>query len=215
LTATAKDTADTQARIRTIIEDPALHEEARKVAAHLERMARPLGELPRKGHPRMYAAMQKLMVICKAPDFGESNSAVAKNLTEAWLKVYFEALEDLPEGALLSGVDAFIKSPDVRYGFPQPGTLRTYCEPFAIQMRMAAYRAKKASETKRGPKPKERTPEEREEIKRMATECLSGLKMKTLAPPPRRRGTPGQVAEAWRRIDDDLKARKAARSDDY
>jgi hypothetical protein len=60
-------------------------------------------------------------------------------------KLYIQALGDLPLEALRGGVAEYTTRADSEF-FPKPGPLRAICERYAVPLRMAASRAKRALE---------------------------------------------------------------------
>jgi hypothetical protein len=71
---------------------------------------------------------------------------------------YFAVLSELPTEAVLRGFADYDRLPDSRF-FPRPGQLLALCEPHARKLRIAAGRARMASE--KLPKPKPPTAEDK------------------------------------------------------
>ncbi len=136
LATTATDELDDRAaKINVIATDAALRQEATRVLPELERMqARPSNE-------QLYGALQPLLVVKRLPDFGKG--VEAEKLTQAWLAVYYTTLRKLPLAAVRPGV-AKVLEEHVYPDMPQPAEIFQAAEPFAIKIRTAHYRIKRA-----------------------------------------------------------------------
>jgi hypothetical protein len=64
---------------------------------------------------------------------------------EVFWGFYMDALGSLPGEALRRGVAEYVADPKSEF-FPKPGPLKAICERYAVPLRMAANRARKALE---------------------------------------------------------------------
>lgn len=129
---------DRDAMIQKIARTPALRREAMDLVGPVTKAA-----FAQPADQEIYAALQRLMLVCKMEDFGEGE--LGKRLEGQFLAQYYAALRDLPIEAIEAGVTAYMKAAQY-HRFPMPGELRKFMEPVAVQMRTAAYRLKKALE---------------------------------------------------------------------
>lgn len=138
--------------IHEICCNPLLLREAAVLAPLLAQATRGCGE------EQVRLALQPLILV-----YGVGEAA----RSPAFWRVYFKQLADLPAEALARGVDAYAGEADSHF-FPKPGPLKALAERFAVPIRKAAYRTKRAVEI--GPRrhPVERTPEEIEAVRSMA-----------------------------------------------
>lgn len=95
---------------------------------------------------------------------------------------YFDSLSDMPAEALIEGMKAWRDDPDSRF-LPYPGQFKGKCEPVAMKLRRAAYRAKLLAEAgnRAAPPP----PDEAElAARRRNLEEMRTMGLKRSPPPP-------------------------------
>lgn len=112
----------------------------------------------------------------------------------AWWQDYFDALADLPAPAIEAGMKAWLALPDSEF-MPKPGRLRELAKTtphnggqawFVARsaVEMAQERQEKFATGPGGPPPREISPGEREQVKRMFSELAETMRGKLPEKPP-------------------------------
>jgi hypothetical protein len=130
--------------VNRIASTPALRQDAARLLPQLQAMIRPATR------EEAYAAVQPLMLLRKLPDFGTGPEAAA--LQRNFMQLFLEKLDALPAAALKDGVDEFLRTAKGSY-FPSPGEINELAEPYAVKLRMAEYRIKRALQAQAASKP--------------------------------------------------------------
>lgn len=114
---------------------PMMRSEARRVAATVARLARPIG---RDG---VYEILQPCIILFGAPDYGEVTSELGK----AWLSIYQEALCRQPREALEHAVSEWIANG--KPFFPKPTELNKLARKRAEEVQLLAWRCRRLAES--------------------------------------------------------------------
>jgi hypothetical protein len=122
---------------RRIVASAELLAEAQDKLSLVSRLAAPMGP------EDCYVALQPLVIMYGIPAFGEGEDG--DRLRAAWWASTQKALCDLPKESLEYAVDRYIATA-TKHLFPDPGILRKICEEHATQVRMVAWRIRKAVE---------------------------------------------------------------------
>lgn len=131
------DSTDAREAVRRIAASPARMAEARDVLSLATRLAGPVG--PKD----CYTCLQPLVIMYGTPAFGDGAEGAA--MLQEWWSRNIKALQDLPREALELAVDRYIATATKHY-FPDPGVLRKLCETKAAEVRLIAWRIRKAVE---------------------------------------------------------------------
>lgn len=192
--------ADVKTAVEAIVATPALMDEAKTAVALVSRLAGPTST------DDLYIALQKLLVLYGPPDFGQDKNAAG--LKKAWFAMYADVLCPHPLEAIKIAVDECIRIRKFDK-FPTPGYLNELAEESAAEIKMIAFRLKKAvAKAAKPPPPPKRTPEESMEIAAIVADMkgadgkirLAPKSIATVVPPTDRKAT----AEALRRLSDDF-----------
>lgn len=144
-----------------IASSTALLATARSCLSTVERLALPVGRGSADGRwapaEIVYAVLQPCLILWGPPKLGDDQAG--QELKRRWLELYAKALGEFPREALELAVDAWIAGG--RPFFPFPADLAKLAEREAVEIRMIAYRLRKAVEKAAQAKPVERTAEDR------------------------------------------------------
>jgi hypothetical protein len=151
------DDAPAELSVADIVADPVLHGEARTAVAFLRAHVAPCG----KEH--VARTLAPLATVFGVGQRGE---------TQAFWRVYYDALADVPAESLAAAVAAYAKRPDAEF-FPKPGPLRALALKHAAPLYKAAYRAKRAADARPVRPVDPQTAEERREL---AERLVAGLR---------------------------------------
>jgi len=138
---------NSQRAVEAIRANPEALEEIRREAGSLQAAIAPCGD------SFVHEKLTEAATVYGSPWDNEELAAVG-------MARYFAVLSELPREAVQRGFDDYDRQPDSKY-FPRPGQLLALAEPHARKLRIAAGRARLASErlpSKAAPK----TPEEKE-----------------------------------------------------
>lgn len=170
-----------------VARSPKLLAECRSTYADVERVCAPAGR------EAVYVALQPCVLLWGRPDFGKGEEAEAAK--RAWVRVYGDALCKLSRESLKYAVDEWIKKGTPF--FPRPSDLYKLAEPVHLKASMIAYRMKKALElADAGNAPRDLTPEECAERKKLAAEVLQTIRASRGPNPLTDRARPSGTAHA-------------------
>lgn len=187
--------SDAKEAAKEVAADPKLLAEAREQYNLVARLAAPVSPSD------LYICLQPLLILHGPPDFGQDEEA--KGLQQAWLDIYTKALGDHPKEALEIAVSECIRLRKYN-DFPKPGYLNELAQAASDEIRLIAFRLKKAVERadEHRPPPK-RTPEDAQAVKGMIEEMKGkdgriqlSKSPDSVVPPSNRSAT----AEALRRL---------------
>lgn len=145
---------------RKIAAVPALMAEVKEKVNLVTRLASPIGS------DGVYIALQPCLIMWGPPDFGSDKEADA--MAKAWIDIYAKALKDLPKEALEIAVSEWFRTG--KPYFPRPTELNKLAQETAAEIRLIAWRMRKAAEYVEKKTPVERTPEDVEKVKAMIAE---------------------------------------------
>jgi hypothetical protein len=157
---------DSATASRRIAASPSLLLAARNCLSLVERLSAPVGrEGPDGIAPGevIYAVLQPCLILWGPPQFGSDDTGEA--LSRMWLGLYTKALGEFPREALDLAVDDWIASG--YHKFPLPSDLVKRAEREASEIRLIAYRLRKAVAKAAEARPPERRPEDRAAVKAM------------------------------------------------
>lgn len=179
--------------IREIVNDPELHAEAKRIAPQVgESVRRDIsgGANPDNADYRAwYEALQPLLVYAPPKDLPSD-----QRLKHAWFSIGYKATDKLPISVLKDAVAYYIETSE-RSLFPAWGKLNALGLEIGSDTLTAAYRIRAAARQEPVRPAREKTPEEREAVRKMLAEFK-------LQKPP----TPAYPGESQHAMADRLRA---------
>lgn len=157
--------ADWREAVKTISGDEVALAEARRAEPVVRRLGGPMGK------DAVYVALQPLIILYGAPDFGDSSAG--DGLLSSWISIYTKALEKLPREALDYAVDTYIATSTKPF-FPKPGELNALALPRAEDPRKIAWRLRKIVDAQ--PAAARESEEDRERGRQMVAETLAAIR---------------------------------------
>lgn len=191
------DAVSTEDSTDRIVRDPTMMAEARSALETVQRLASPLTK------DNLLLAYADLFLIYPQPDFGEGPDG--EMLSDSWLDVHYRHLGEWPFESVKKAVDTYIQSGKYNI-FPKPADLIDVAKADAMEIKLIAYRLRRAVESGVTRAVPEKTEEDRAKVRQMMAEMRRGPGGKIKLSPTNDAVVPlhnhTQAAEALRRIAD-------------